>query len=103
MPPDITYVEGMRRPRLMPPGVTRPRSTTILSARTKEIADGLMRTGRASDPRIVHGHLRLRATRGGFYWIAPDGARMLRGDELEFAEELQPNFTQAMAQAGQRR
>ena len=71
------------------------------SRRAEEIANGLVRTGRASDPRMVHDHVQLRANRGGgFYWITIDGARLLRGDELETAEELQPNFVQAMALAG---
>ena len=71
-----------------------------LSPRAKAIAEGLIRSGRGSDPRLAHGHLRLRAKLGGFYWIASDGARLLRGDELDAAEELQSSFTEAMAQAG---
>jgi hypothetical protein len=74
---------------------------THISARAKAIADGLMRTGRASDPQAVQGHLQLRAKRGsGFYWIAASGSRLLRGDELDSAEEIQENFVQAMVLAG---
>jgi hypothetical protein len=71
------------------------------SRRAEEIASGLVRSGRASAPRKVHDHIELRANRGGgFYWITIDGSRLLRGDDLDTAEELQPNFAQAMAQAG---
>ena len=70
--------------------------------RAKAIAEGLVRTGRASDQRLTSGHFRLRANNGGgFYWIAVDGSRLLRGDELDGAEELQPKFVLAMVQAGQ--
>jgi hypothetical protein len=71
------------------------------SQRAHAIAEGLMRTDRASDLRVYHGYLQLRAKhRGGFYWISLDGGRLLRGDELDTADELQPHFAQAMMQAG---
>ena len=60
-----------------------------------------MRTGRGSVPSLEHGHIRLRATGGGAYWIACDGAGLSRGHELDAAEELQPGFTEAMARAGE--
>jgi hypothetical protein len=72
----------------------------IFSPRSMAIASGLVRTGRASQQRVAFGHIQLRANRGGgFYWIPADGGRLLRGDDLEGAEELQPTFTEAMAQA----
>ena len=75
-----------------------------ISARAKAIAKGLISTGRASDGRAARGYLRLRANRSGsFYWIAADGSRLLRGDELDTAEELQASFVQAMVQAGEAR
>jgi hypothetical protein len=80
-----------------------PTDPTI-SARAKAIANGLIRTGRASEGRAARGHLRLRAERtGSFYWITADGSRLLRGDELDSAEELQASFVQAMVQAGEAR
>jgi hypothetical protein len=70
------------------------------SQRAHAIAEGLMRTDRASDLCIHRDYLRLRAKRGGgFYWIAFDGGRLLRGDELATSEELQPHFAHAMLQA----
>jgi len=74
----------------------------VISARAKAIANGLVRTGRATGHRLTHGHIQLHATRGeSFYWIAADGSRLLRGDELDDAQELQPNFVQVMAQVGE--
>ena len=72
----------------------------ILSQRTYAIAEGLVRTGRALEPKEAQGYLQLRAKHGsGFYWIAPDGLRLLRGDDFYDAEELQPTFTQSMIRA----
>jgi hypothetical protein len=77
-----------------------PTDPTI-SARAKAIANGLIRTGRASDGRAARGYLRLRAERSGsFYWVAADGSRLLRGDDLDTAEELQSSFVETMIQAG---
>ena len=71
------------------------------SPRAKQIAEGLVRTGRASsDVRLIGTWLRLRATAGNFYWISLDGALLLRGDTVDGAEELQPRFADAMARAG---
>jgi hypothetical protein len=50
-----------------------------ISLRAEAIANGLLRTG----GQVVRGRLRLRATRGGFYWIAGDGSRLPRGIELD--------------------
>lgn len=78
-----------------------PTPTSHISPRARAIANGLLRTGRAADQHEVPGHLRLRASRGGgFYWIANNGSRLLRGDELDSAEEIQENFVQAMILAG---
>lgn len=68
--------------------------------RAMVIAAGLMRTGRASDAQKSGGFIRLRATGGGFYFVAHDGVRVLRGDELDDAEELQQGFVAAMERAG---
>jgi hypothetical protein len=51
--------------------------------RAKEIAEGLMRTGRGSDVRLVGTWLQLRATTGNFYWISLNGAILLRGDTVD--------------------
>ena len=72
----------------------------LLSPRAKQIAEGLVRTGRASDARLFRTWLQLRATAGNFYWIALDGSALLRGDTFDGAEELQPSFADAMARAG---
>jgi hypothetical protein len=45
----------------------------LLSPHAKQIAEGLVRTGRASDARLFRTWLQLRATAGNFYWIALDG------------------------------
>jgi hypothetical protein len=71
-----------------------------ISKRAKAMADGLIRTGRASDYGATNSHLQLRAKRGGFYWITADGDSLMRGDTLDGAEQLQPNFAQAMVHAG---
>jgi hypothetical protein len=73
-----------------------------ISKRAKTMADGLIRTGRASDYGGTNTHIQLRAKRGGFYWITADGDSLMHGDTLDGAEELQPNFAQAMVQAGRR-
>ena len=72
-----------------------------ISPRAKAIADGLIRTDRAGK-HSVHdrGMLRLERRSGGFYWIALNGSRVLRGNALFNADELQPNFIEAMAEAG---
>jgi hypothetical protein len=76
-------------------------STPLLpSRRAKEIAEGLVRTGRAFDVRVVGTWLQLRAKTGNFYWISMDGSFLLRGDVVDGAEELQPKFADSMARAG---
>jgi hypothetical protein len=70
------------------------------SRRVRAIAEGLVQTGRAYDPRTVGTHIRLRARVGRFYWVAVDGGELLRGDALDMAEELQQTFADAMARAG---
>jgi hypothetical protein len=73
------------------------------SRRARAIAVGLVRTGRAYDPRKVGTHIRLRARAGRagqFYWVAIDGGDLLRGDALDMAEQLQQTFADAMAKAG---
>ena len=72
----------------------------LLSPRAKQIAEGLVRTGRASDARLFRTWLQLRATAGNFYWIALDGSALLRGATFDGAEELQQRFSDAMARAG---
>jgi len=74
----------------------------LLSPRAKQIAEGLVRTGRASDARLFRTWLQLRATAGNFYWIALDGSALLRGDAFDGADELQQSFADAMARAGRR-
>ena len=72
-----------------------------LSARAKAIAEGLIRTDRAGKHGVYdQGMLRLERRGGGFYWIALDGSRLLRGARLPTADELQPRFIGAMKDAG---
>ena len=69
------------------------------SPRAKAIAAGLVRTGRAAKSRAAAGFIRAD---GGdaTYWISGDGARVLRGDVVDTADELQRGFIEAMARAG---
>jgi hypothetical protein len=67
----------------------------IPSHRAKAIAEGLMRTGRASDARLFRTWLQLRATTGNFYWIALDGSALFCGAAL-----LEQSSADAMARAG---
>lgn len=73
-----------------------------LTARARAIATGLIRTGRAIGGRIValDGFMRLDCRGGGFYWVSADGLKLLRGDALWGADELQPKFADAMERAG---
>src|SRR5216683_866400 len=64
----------------------------LLSPRAKQIAEGLVRTGRASDARLFRTWLQLRGTAGNFYWIALDGSALLRGATFDGADELQQSF-----------
>jgi len=48
----------------------------------------------------TEGYTVLEARSGGFYWVADDGFRILRGGSFADAEDLQPNFVEAMARAG---
>ena len=73
------------------------------SRRARAIAVGLVRTGRAYEPRTIDTYIRLRARAGKagrFYWVAVDGGELLRGDALDMAEELQQTFADAMANTG---
>ena len=75
-----------------------------ISQKARALAEGLIRTGRATEARAMDGHLQLRAkSGGGYYWITADGSRLLRGDELEIAEELQQKFADSMVRAGDRK
>jgi hypothetical protein len=80
-------------------GADSPESA--LSARAKAIAEGLIRTDRAGKHgKYDQGMLRLERRGGGFYWIALNGSRLLRGAQLPTADELQPRFTEAKEMAG---
>jgi hypothetical protein len=71
-----------------------------VSDRARAIIEGLIRTRRGSDPHIAGAYVRLRSKIGGFYWVRIDGTRLLRGDDVDDAEQLQVSFTEAMARAG---
>ena len=73
----------------------------LISPRAKAIAQGLIRTDRAGARGVYdRGTLRLECLSGGFYWIALNGSRLLRGTRLPTADELQPKFIEAMERAG---
>ena len=58
-------------------------------------------TKRARHPGTLDlGVLRLKFKRGSYYWISLNGSRILSGAKLFNAEELRPEFTDAMEQAG---
>jgi hypothetical protein len=70
------------------------------SPRARAIAAGLVRTGRAAKSRAAAAGF-IRADGGdAVYWISDDGARVLRGDAIDSADELQRGFIEAMARAG---
>ncbi len=72
------------------------------TVRALRIAEGLRRTGRAFAQTTASGFICLRSSTSGFYWVAYDGARMLRGDDIKTAESLQSGFISAMHRAGTR-
>jgi hypothetical protein len=68
------------------------------SPRAWAIAEGLVRTRRATKYDAIEGYIRAD---GGAqrYWISDDGKRVLRGTIIPTAEELQDGFIEAMARA----
>ena len=68
--------------------------------RATMISNGLIITGRAAGPKRMGGFIQLEAWAGGYFWVAYDGTRLLRGERLADADELQPGFVDAMARAG---
>jgi hypothetical protein len=74
------------------------------SIKANRIAQGLMRTGRAihTVPTTMIGFICLRSAIGGFYWVANDGKRLLRGEDMKGADSLQGGFISAMERAGNR-
>ena len=72
-----------------------------ISPRAKAIAEGLIRTKRAGLHGVIdRGMLKLECTKGGYYWISLDGARVVRGKSIFESDELQPKFCDAMERAG---
>jgi hypothetical protein len=49
------------------------------------IADELIACGRASKPVPVRGYLCLRGENAGYYWVANDGERVIRGINIDSA------------------
>jgi hypothetical protein len=64
------------------------------SFRAMAIADGLIRSGRASHPQAIRGFIRLAS------FVSFDGERLLRGNTVEYASPLQPGFIDAMVRKG---
>ena len=73
--------------------------STKPSPRAQAIAAGLVRTGRAAQFRAAGAFIRADGG-SATSWISNDGARVLRGDVADSADELQPGFIDAMARAG---
>jgi hypothetical protein len=69
------------------------------SPRAQAIAAGLVRTGRAAKSRALGNFIRADGG-SAVYWISRDGARVLRGEVADTADELQRGFIEAMARAG---
>jgi hypothetical protein len=61
-----------------------------------------MRTGRAIHVMATRkdGFICLRSAIGGFYWVANDGKRVLRGENFKEAKGLQGGFISMMERAG---
>jgi hypothetical protein len=76
------------------------RSTSDPTARATAIAEGLVRTGRGAIVNTLSGFICVRGTESSFYWVSFDGARVLRGNEIGTADELQSGFVDAMERAG---
>jgi hypothetical protein len=70
------------------------------TAKAKRIIEGLIRTGRAFGATAASGYVCLRSAAGGFYWVANDGAQLLRGADFKGAGALQEGFIAAMERAG---
>jgi hypothetical protein len=70
------------------------------TGRALRIAQGLMRTGRASRVTTARGFICLRSSTSGFYWVAYDGKRVMRGYNVKTAENLQDGFISLMERAG---
>jgi hypothetical protein len=77
--------------------MSRPRRN--LSPRAQAIAAGLVRTGRAATCRADGGFIRVQGA-SVTYWVSADGARLLRGEMVDGADELQRGFIEAMLRAG---
>jgi hypothetical protein len=69
-------------------------------SRAWTIAQGLVRTGRASLPVTIEGYIWLQGAHQERYWVSLDGKRVLRGLDMRTAEPLQHGFVERMARAG---
>ena len=87
-------------PDLSPSSNPSTTPSLLPSPRAVAVAEGLVRTGRASAPITVDGYIRLVAGAGQHYWVSSDGQRVLRGPDLGDADELQAGFIAAMERAG---
>jgi hypothetical protein len=72
------------------------------SLRARAIADGLVRTGRASNPILTQSFICLTGGNDVYYWVAFDGRRVLRGRRTLSADDLQAGFIESMVRAGSR-
>jgi hypothetical protein len=84
----------MKAARLAPMLLTTPTPRAIA------IANGLIRSRRASHPETFRKYIRLAGTSRERYYVAFSGNRLFRGDTLEQASELQSGFIETMARKG---
>jgi hypothetical protein len=47
-------------------------------------------------------YVRIDRVDGGYFWIDRNGERLLRGEDADDLDELQPGFVQKMERAGAR-
>jgi len=76
--------------------ITKP----SITPRAKAIAEGLVRSGRATKFQVSGGFVRADGIGTAIYWVTSDGTRVLRGDVPHSADELQTGFVEKMFVAG---
>ena len=69
------------------------------SLRAKQIAEGLIRTGRAASV-AEHPDFLLVTGTGAQYWVSMNGAQVFKGDLPHRGNKIQRGFCDAMARAG---
>jgi hypothetical protein len=79
-------------------------TSPAIADRAVAIVRGLRATGRAVVRRgsleLDGNYIRVDRVAAGYFWIAVDGTRLLRGTDFDAMDELQPGFAAEMARAG---